>query len=797
MPRRCRPPGPAPPAIRRASLWLLAPAIAVAWALLTAVPAMAAAGTVAGRHTAPSALSIAITSMNPTVATPKGMVTVSGTVTNSAAAPVTGLQIQLWSASIRLATRSAMESYLTTLGPTGLDAPTGPVLQVASVAGHTARPWSLTLRVSDVGMTTFGVYPLAAELSQGLTTLATSRTFLPFWPGKPAYRTVKPLSIAWVWPLIDVPHRAACPALLTNSLAASLASGGRLGQLLSVGMSPLGQQAKLTWAIDPALLADSKTMTSPYQVGGSATCAHAAAHPASAAAQGWLRAVRSVASQQDFFVTPYADVDVAALAHHGPDGDLPSTFSDGRAEAQAVLGQVQHTAAAPSTGSSAPGLIGWPADGLADYGVLERLAASGIGTVILDSTMMRPTTSFTPTAVATTLDGLGTELHVLLADNTLTRILALPPTSLPGASTSSTTGVPAGVAAGPGAEFARTQWFLAETAMIAAEAPAVPRAVVVAPPRQWDPGSALARDLLAATAGSPWLRPSTLAGVIATSRPDSAPQRKAPPEHQVSPDELSTSLLRQVRRLDGQIKLLSSVLTNPGRRYLSTATAAIESSAWRGSRAGKHQAEQLLHRVTAYVNSQLQLVSLVDQGRVTLGGKSGPVAVSVSNRLGQAIQVRLRVSPASGDQVTIGKYPSIVGVAAGTQATIKIPVRAAAAGSATLNLSLTTLDGRPLPYSTARLTVEATNFGTMAIVIIGIALGVFVLAAAARAVRSGRGRADEDPDEAGEPEEAGPTGPDLTSAAAGADSVEPEREHRTRAKEPDEHASIPGRAERR
>jgi Family of unknown function (DUF6049) len=796
MPRQHRS-GSARLALRRACVRLLALALAVGWALAAAVPALATAGAAARQQTAPGRVAIAITSMNPTVAAPHGTVRVTGTVTNSAARPVTGLQLQLWSSPARLATRSAMDSYLTTPGPTGLDSAIGPVRQIASVPGHSTVPWSMTLRVSDVGMTTFGVYPLAAELSQGLATLATFRTFLPFWPGKPAERTVKPLAIGWVWPLIDVPHRAACPALLTNSLAASLASGGRLGQLLAAGTSPLGQGAQLTYAIDPALLAAAKTMTTPYPVGGTATCAHAVTYPASAAAQAWLRSLRSATSQQDFFVTPYSDVDVAALAHHGPDGDLTATFSDGRAAAQAVLGQVQRPPAAPASGKDSPGLIAWPADGLADYGVLESLAASGIGTVILDSSMMRPTTPYTPTAVATTLDGLGTELHVLLADNALARILALPSTSLPGATASSAGGIPAAVPAGVGAVFARTQWFLAETAMIAAEAPSMSRAVVVTPPRQWDPGTTLAGDLLAATTQTPWLRPSTLAGLVTTAGPDATASRKGPPEHQVSPDELSASLLRQVRRLDSQIRLLSGILVSPGPRYLSTATAAIESSAWRGGRAGRRQAEQLLHRVTTYVNSQLQQVSLVDQGRVTLGGKSGPVAVSVSNRLSRAIRVRLRLSTAAGDQVTIGKYNSTVAVAAGSQTTIKIPIRAAEAGSSTLNLWLTTPDGKPLPYSTARLTVEATNFGTMAIVIIGIALGVFVLTAAARAVRSGRGRAGGEPAEPAETAAGDPTGPDLASAGAEADSVEPERGHPTGMKEPDEHASIPGRAEGR
>ena len=585
MPRQhC--PGSARPVWRRAGVRLLASALAVGWVLAAAAPALAAAGTAARREAPSARATIAITSLNPAVAAPRGTVTVAGTVTNSAATPLTGLQIQLWSSPVRLATRSAMAGYLTTPGPTGLDTPTGPVPQIASVAGHSTERWTLTLRVRDVGMTMFGVYPLAAELSQGLSPLATFRTFLPFWPGKRAHRTVKPLAISWVWPLIDVPHRAACPALLTNSLARSLASGGRLSQLVAAGMSPLGQSAQLTWAIDPALLADVKTMTTPYRVGGTATCAHAAGHPASPGAQAWLRSVRSVTSQQDFFVTPYADADVAALAHDGPDGDLPATISDGQVAAKTVLGQAQRTAA--GGGKDTPGMIAWPADGLADYGVLEGLAASGVGTVILSSDMMRPTTAYTPTAVATTLDGLGTELHVLLSDNGLTHILALPDASLPGAIASSAEGVPAAVPTGPGAAFARTQWFLAETAMIAAEAPSVPRAVVVTPPRRWDPGATLASDLLTATTQTPWLRPSTLAGLIATTGPTAGLSRKGPPAHQVSHDELSASLLRQVRRLDGQIRLLDSILINPGRRYLSTATAAIESAAWRGGRPGRH-----------------------------------------------------------------------------------------------------------------------------------------------------------------------------------------------------------------
>ena len=86
-------------------------------------------------------------------------------------------------------------------------------------------------------MTAFGVYPLAAEVDDNTgVTLDIDHSFLPFWPGRSAL--AGPLQITWVWPVIDSPHQAACRALLNNSLAASVAPGGRLAGLLTAGMTP-------------------------------------------------------------------------------------------------------------------------------------------------------------------------------------------------------------------------------------------------------------------------------------------------------------------------------------------------------------------------------------------------------------------------------------------------------------------------------------------------------------------------------------------------------------------------------
>jgi hypothetical protein len=649
-------------------------------------------------------------------------------------------------------------------------------------------------------MTTFGVYPLAAQLWQFGAPVDAARTFLPYWPGKSASRNVKPLSLAWVWPLVDVPHQAACPSLINDSLAASLASGGRLNDLLSVGSSSLARSADLTWAIDPALLNDANVMTGRYRVGGTATCSGGSPRPASAAARAWLKEVRSAAGRQDFFVTPYADVDVAGLAHSGLTTELADAFADGRSEASKILGEWQRPSATTDGGGTrahATGPIAWPPGGIADYSVLESLAASPnrIGTMILDSTMMPQTVSFTPTAVTTTPDGVYGQMHVLVADNGIGQILAAPAGGLPGTSRAGSSAA---------AVFAREQWFLAETAMIAAEAPHAARAVVVAPPRRWNPGTDLARALLAATVRTPWLHPASLSSLVAAKPPAGHVPREDPPLKHVSGSELTRSFLRQVQRVESQIGLLQSILVGSAPRYLNKAMAAVESYAWSTRPGGRRTARQLLRGVAAYVAAQQQQVGIVDPLRVTLGGKSGEVPVSISNHLGQAVRVRLRVTP-SDSGVVIGKFASPVTVAKGTQRTIKIPVRVAAAGSTTLTLSLTTPDGSVLRGSTARLTVAATHFGTMAIVIIGIALGVYVIAATARAIRrGGRGGADEDAglggDEDGpaEPAEPGLTGADPAYAEPGADTVEREPANEPdAAKEPDEHASTPGRAQRR
>lgn len=781
----------------------VAAALAAGW--LATVPAAAAPGAGAGAALTaaagqPGARShpwIAITSLSPTTATPKGKVVVSGIVANPTSAALQGLTVQLWSSNLALSSRSAMHGYLTAQGPSGLDAQaSGAQLTLPGrVPSHGTQEWTLALNVARTGMRTFGVYPLAAQLSSTGTAVDVARTFLPFWPGKHAARTVKPLAFGWVWPLIDTPQRGACPALLSNELAASVASNGRLNTLLEAGQGPDGRHAAITWAIDPALLSDVAVMRQPYQVSARGDCTGGKTKQASRPAAEWLSDVKDLAGEQDFFVTPYADVDMAAMTHHGLDGELNAAFNDGQIAARKLLGRSQRSTPAM------PGGVAWPAGGVADYGVLEALAAQQhVKVMIMDSNLMPPATkvSYTPTAVTTTPNAAGL-MHVLLSDHKLTQILSLRRSQIPG--------VVPGPAAMPGsaraqirqaAAFAKEQWFLAETAMIAAEPAGPSRAVVAAPPRRWDPSLSLADTLLNETATAPWLRPATLASIVADGPAPGSPARRVPPSRLVKHGELTGSLLRQVRAdLVARVHLLDSILTTGGQGYLSTAVDAVESSAWRGSKRAQRPAAQLLRHEVSFVAGKLAQVTIVTSGRVTLGGKAGDVPVSVRNNLPHAVTVQVRARVSATDQVTIAPYKRLVTVPGKSSVPVRIPVRAAAAGSKTITLWLATPEGAPLPNPPTTLTVTATHFGTLAIVIISVALVVFVLSAAARAIRRGgpqdgsAGAEAEELDPMPSPRDPPSGGDEPGSVGSGtADERQP-------AKEDDEHATAPGGADRR
>ena len=718
-------------AARALATGLLVAAAAIP-ALLLAGPPPASASTAQPASTdaaSQSQASIAIDGMNPRWATPGSTVTVTGKVHNASQATMHGVAVRLE------ASGQAVSSLSATCSATGACASITPVARASSGAASTLKPgqssnFSISFKVKQVGMTAFGDYPLTAVLQLDGVPIGAASTFLPYIPAAHGSKgRLRPVSISWIWPLIDVPFTATpgtavCSTAQARTLAASLSPGGRLNGLLAAGQS-LSRQVQLTWAIDPALLRNVETLT---------TCPEGpkVAKPALT----WLAQLKAATMHEPVVVTPYADVELGLIGR-GHDQDVAEAFSLGRQLAGRVLGRdLNPVASSPISG------LAWPSEGAVTYGVLGSLAADDdIRSVLLDSAKV-PRVPHTASMMP---DGVGGSALVLRYSGELSQILS-------------------SATSGAGSPFATAQQFTAQTVLLEQRYPS--DAIIVAPPQRWRPAAGVAQAVLSETSKAPWLRSAALSSL--TSRGVSSGS-ELPTSISVG---FRASVLREMHVIDQNISQLESVQARADPvSNGAVALAALESSAWRGVPRKAQLAR--LDDLNGYVTRQLHGVVVLATSRDTLGGLKGNVPVSIDNKLGFEVRVQLRITsftqpPGGGMRMSLDEKGSVL-VPAHKVVTIRLRVQAAQEGSSIVRIQLETPTGQPLP-SQIKLTVEPTQFGTLAMIILAAALAVFVIASATRALRRRQLAADE----------TGLAGqPDLDEAesgeeAPGPDSVVPE-----------------------
>jgi hypothetical protein len=753
--------GLAPRAGRAVAASLALAAIGMPAALL-ASQAPAAAAT--GKRLTQSQVSLAITGMTPQVAGPGATITVKGTVTNRSRQPISDLSVQLLASSTQVTSAELQAGSAAQAELASGELQQGIWNSSRSLQPGSTEPWTIRVTAKSIGMTKFGVYPLTAEAQTTLGQVAAASTYLPYVPAKkgPYGSSIPaPTKISWVLPLIDKPlldqpWQDNCIGAQAQALAQSLGSQGRLGQLVAAGEDSMGtadvysaaagspRTAQnravsseptqnlssfdgVTWAVDPALLANVKAL---------ADCGAAQPRWASAA-HSWLTQLRQVTSAEPLFVTPYADPDVAAL-QSGKQPDVQSSFKLGQQIGQRILHR--------NLGSAG---IAWPADGIAGYSTVEFLAPQEhIRTLLLSSTALRRATSSTVVRVAngTGLAGSSGYMTVLLANASLTNLLAAR-------------------RSGADSPFSTAQDFLAQTAL-AAQDPGSP--IIVAPPQRWDPPAGLARDLLAETASAPWLSPVSLTSLAAGPRIPTLSDN----DLVQSPAMMSKQELGKLTRLDYKANELKAIAATPDNN-LSLAVATVESSAWQGR--STRTALRMLAFVKSEIFRQEHDVQIFAEPRVTLGGLRGSVPVSIDNRLGYAVKVRLDVHSQSPG-VNITAFPgNVVTIPPHSALTVKLHVQATKVGSMTITMSLENKNSQPLLPGEVpeQMTVEATQVGVLGVIICAAALGVFLIAYTARAVR--RGRPAGDADQPVDHGLAADQGGDQSAEPAEPDTVMPER----------------------
>jgi hypothetical protein len=245
---------------------------------------------------ADSGLDMALTALSPAVPQAGNTLTVTGTLADAGSATYRDLQIYLRIPGTPITDRAGLSAIATTAPG---DPATAGGLQLAHYTQLGAlRPggrttFTLVVAIDALGLSSPGVYPVTVEArgtnADGARVAAADvRTYLPWRigadSGTVSGSATTPTATAgdstvvqgsWLVPLTTAAVRVSDSVFVDGTLAASLASGGRLGRILALltqvhdagraaGAGQPGTTVQV--AIDPMLIAEVRAMTGPYRV---------------------------------------------------------------------------------------------------------------------------------------------------------------------------------------------------------------------------------------------------------------------------------------------------------------------------------------------------------------------------------------------------------------------------------------------------------------------------------------------------------------------------------------------------
>jgi hypothetical protein len=630
--------------------------------------------------------------------TQKSTLQVRGQLTNQSETPYQRVSVRLLYGARPLTSRGELDGYAD--GKGGEPVHLGPIHSLpATLPVDGRQAFTLSIAVRQMGLTGFGVYPISVEVYNAAgAVLGRQRTLVTYFPKGTSTAKTK---IAWVWPVVDQPHRANDATFLDDGLERQL-GGGRLSALVSAAART---PTPVSWLVDPSLVDDAAQMAKDdgYTIKGSVKRSR------SVAAASWLASLHNAVGPERVIATPYADPDVASLAqrHMGKDVKAATDVAVPKLAGAGITGNAGTT-------------VSMPPDGLTDQNTLSALAASGARTVLLSSTVLPDygAQTYTPDPVMTKSVG-GTDMRLVAYDETLRRVLA------------------SGTHAA-GASVLAEQRFLAETAMITAEMPRNARTIVVTPPRRWNPDPAFAKAVLSYSAHAPWLKPVTLNDVDRL-KPVNPPRAFQP---QKGTSDLSAPYLRQVKDLGTRIKRFTSIFQPPESDF-PLGVPRAESSAWDGhSRRGTALRKEL----DVELGQTARKVHVLNDADVTMAGKSARIPITISNGLDKGtVNVRLHVYSQNDTRLRVDSVDRTLNLEAGHKDQVILHMQSAANGLAYVNIELLAADGRP--FGTTRvLRVRANGIGRTALLITGVSLAVLFVGVGFRVIRRRSERAEESVD---------------------------------------------------
>jgi len=692
-------------------------------------------------------VAVSLDSLSPSVPGDSDTLTVSGTVINNGKQTVTDAHVGL-RVGPSLTSRASIDSaaqrtgYLP--GVDGVEVADKYAEEFDKLTPGVAQTFSISVPVKELGLDSDGVYQLGVSLS-GRTSAQTyeqvlgiQRTFLPWQPDGATSKT----KTTYLWPLISTVHMTAetlpnqqqTPVFQNDDLAREISPGGRLSQLLS-----LGRSLDVTWVIDPDLLASVDAMTGSYSIKGDGSTVTAGKNQA--VAKQWLADLEKAVANKEVVALPFADPDLASLAHNGKNvtGSL-SHLKDATDVAASTVETVLHVK--PDTD------FAWPVNGAIDPSIVKVATSAGADKVIARSDSLKETggLSYTPTAARP----IGGGTTAVVADDGLS-------TAFQGDMTSA------------GSSTLAVQEFLAQSLMINLQEPQKQRSIVVAPQRM--PSASQAQSMaqaLTVLQGSTWSQSAALSAA-AKAQPDPNATTKVPSGYRypssLRKQQLPRSAFQQIEDTQDKLDNFKVILTGPARvaTPFGRAIDRAMSTSWRGR---STEASIFRQGVESYLAELTGQVRLIEKSETKLSGRSATIPVTVQNNLMQGVQhlvLRLTSQQPTRLKIRNGPYDEQpITVSGGHSQSVKFTTTANANGRATVVAQLFTEDGQA--YGTA-VTFDVNVTEITPTVMLVIAGGVLLLVLAGFRMYTQRKRRASQ--QAEEEEQSGPEDPDAASEDGG------------------------------
>ena len=419
---------------------------------------------------------------------------------------------------------------------------------------------------------------------------------------------------------------------------------------------------------------------------------------------------------------PWGDSDTAALAHLQQTGLIETAAR--RTQESAIVK------------AGAPTSLTWLASSAADATTVNALPQPA-STIIASPESLPPADELTYTP-----SGLGASggHAVLIPEQSLSGALT-GENARPTGSDQSTQSVQSAQAA----ELDTRQLLRSNSAILARQAPALERDVVVAMPRQAASAvqPSVVRERVATLRSVSWARSQPLDAlqeraqeeVAAVNEGTSRIERSELPETVIDDNELSTDTLVAAGRTAGTLQSISSVLSEPAALLgdYTDLQAVVSSASWRADPRTRNAQVPAAEASGTNVTSSL---AAVPSSTINVISSEAQLPVRITSSLNQDVTVQVYL--VSNNKRLRVPRTTTVRVPAHQQAKVTVPIQAVGSGDVALTVQVLAADGTTVGTpTTVNMRVRADWEGRGTGVIVGVLVAI-VVTGTVRTVRRGR-----------------------------------------------------------